>query len=71
MGKLFGAGLVVVTLAMTLVFAHSRAFGQAVKSADPIFGRWMMDQSKSVNNPHSARADIGAGRRWPSKHAGE
>ena len=50
MGKLFGAGMVVVTLAMTLVFAHSRAFGQAVKSADPIFGRWMMDQTKSVNN---------------------
>ncbi len=50
MGKLFGAGLVVVTLAMTLVFAHSRVFGQAAKSADPIFGRWVMDQTKSVNN---------------------
>src|ERR1041384_1213450 len=52
MGKLFAAGLVVVVVgvAMTLVFAHSRAFGQAVKSPDPIFGRWMMDQTKSVNN---------------------
>ena len=50
MRKFFGAGLVVATLAMTLVFAHSRAFGQAVKSADPIFGKWMMDQTKSVNN---------------------
>jgi hypothetical protein len=50
MRKLFAAGLVVLTLAMTLVFAHSRAFGQAAKSADPIFGRWMMDQTKSVNN---------------------
>ena len=48
MRKWFGAGLVVATLAMT--FAHSHAFGQAVTSADPIFGRWMMDQTKSVNN---------------------
>ena len=50
MGKLFGAGLVVVTVAMTLVFAHSRASGQPAKSADPIFGRWMMDQTRSINN---------------------
>ena len=50
MRKFFGAGLVVATLAMTLVFAHSRAFGQAVKSPDPIFGRWVMDQARSVNN---------------------
>jgi len=50
MRKLFGAGMVVVTLAMTLVFAQSRAWGQAAKSADPIFGRWMMDQARSVNN---------------------
>ena len=50
MRKWFAAGLVVATLAMTLLFAHSRALGQAAKSADPIFGRWMMDQTKSVNN---------------------
>jgi len=50
MRKLFVAAVVVMTLAMTLVFAHSRAFGQAVKSADPIFGKWMMDQTRSVNN---------------------
>ena len=50
MSRFFGAGLVVVALAMTLVFAHSRALGQAAKSADPIFGRWWMDQTKSVNN---------------------
>ena len=50
MRKLFGAGLVVAALAMTLLFAHSPAFGQAAKSADPIFGKWMMDQAKSVNN---------------------
>ena len=62
MGKLFGAGLVVVTLAMTLVFAHSRAFGQAVKSADPIFGRWMMDQTKSVNNRRGDHAT------FPTQH---
>jgi hypothetical protein len=47
---LFAAGLAVVTLAVTLVFEHSRAFGQAAKTADPIFGKWMMDQTKSVNN---------------------
>src|SRR5204863_4972129 len=50
MRKLLGTGLIGVTLAMTLVFTHSRAFGQAARSADPIFGRWMMDQTKSVNN---------------------
>ena len=62
MGKLFGAGPVVVTLAMTLVFAHSQAFGQAVKSADPIFGRWMMDQTKSVNNRRGDHAT------FPTQH---
>jgi hypothetical protein len=50
MRKFFAAGLAVVTLAMVLLFAHSRALGQAAKSVDPIFGRWMMDQTKSVNN---------------------
>jgi hypothetical protein len=50
MSKSFAAGLVVVTLAMTLAFAQSRASGQAAKSIDPIFGRWMMDQTRSVNN---------------------
>jgi hypothetical protein len=50
MRKLFAAGLVVVTVAMALLFANSRALGQAAKSADPIFGRWMMDQTRSVNN---------------------
>ena len=50
MKKLFAAGLVVVVLAVALAFVQSRAYGQASKSSDPIFGRWMMDQSKSVNN---------------------
>ena len=49
-GNLFGVGLVVGTLATTLVFTHAHASGQAVKSVDPIFGRWMMDQTRSVNN---------------------
>ena len=62
MGKLCGAGLVAATLAMTLLFVHSRAFGQAVKSADPIFGRWTMDQTKSVNN---RRGDHAA---FPTQH---
>src|SRR5262245_17669823 len=52
----FGAGLVVVTVAMTLVLAHSRAAGQAVKPVDPIFGRWMMDPTKSVNNRNGDQA---------------
>ena len=62
MRKVFGAGLVVVTLAMTLLFAHSRAFGQAAKSPDPIFGRWVMDQSKSVNNRRGDHAT------FPTQH---
>ncbi len=47
---LFSAALVVVTWAVTLLSAQSPAFVQAAKSADPIFGKWMMDQTKSVNN---------------------
>jgi hypothetical protein len=62
MGKLFGAGLVVATLAMTLVFAQSRASGQPAKSVDPIFGRWMMDQTKSVNNRRGDHAT------FPTQH---
>jgi hypothetical protein len=62
MRKLFGAGVVVVTLAMALVFTHSRAAGQAVKSVDPIFGRWMMDQTKSVNNRNGDHAT------FPTQH---
>jgi hypothetical protein len=56
MRKLLGAGLIAATLAMMLVFAHSRTFAQAVKSADPIFGRWMMDQTRSVNNRNGDHA---------------
>ncbi len=46
----FHAGFVVLTLAMALLFVHFRAFGQAANSSDPVFGKWMMDQAKSVNN---------------------
>ena len=62
MGRLFGAGLVALALAMTLVFAHSRAFGQTVKPVDPIFGRWMMAQSRSVNNRRGDQAT------FPTQH---
>jgi hypothetical protein len=62
MSKFFGAGLVVVALAMTLLFANSRALGQAAKPADPIFGRWMMDQTKSVNNRRGDHAT------YPTQH---
>ena len=62
MAKLIGAGLVAVTLAMTLVFAHSRALAQAAKPADPIFGTWMMDQTKSVNNRRGDHAT------FPTQH---
>ena len=46
----FSAALVVVTMAVTLLFERLPAFAQGAKSADPIFGKWMMDQTKSVNN---------------------
>ena len=59
---LFNAGLVVVTMAMTLLVEHSRAFGQAAKAPDPIFGKWIMDQTKSVNN---RRGDHAA---YPTPH---
>lgn len=62
MRKLLGAGLVVVAVTMTLLFAHSRAFGQAAKPADPIFGRWMMDQARSVNNRRGDHAT------FPTQH---
>ena len=62
MAKLIGAGLVAVTLAMMPVFAHSRALAQAAKPADPIFGRWMMDQTKSVNNRRGDHAT------FPTQH---
>jgi hypothetical protein len=62
MSKLFGAGLVVVALTLTFVFAHSPSFGQAAKGADPIFGRWMMDQTKSVNNRRGDHAT------FPTQH---
>jgi hypothetical protein len=56
------AGLVVVTLAIAFAFTHSRGFGQGVKSADPIFGTWKMDQSKSVNNRKGDHAT------YPTQH---
>ena len=62
LGKLFGAGLVVATLAMALLFAQSRASGQPAKSADPIFGRWMMDQTRSINNRRGDHAT------FPTQH---
>jgi hypothetical protein len=51
-----------MALAMTLLFAQFRVFGQAAKSADPIFGRWMMDQTKSVNNRRGDHAT------FPTQH---
>jgi len=62
MHKLFAVGLVAATLAITLAFTHSRVFGQSVKAADPIFGRWMMDQTKSVNNRRGDHAT------FPTQH---
>jgi hypothetical protein len=43
-------GLPVVTLAMALLLVRFGAFGQASNSADPIFGTWKMDQSKSFSH---------------------
>ena len=62
MRKFFAVGLAVVTLPIVLLFAHSRALGQAAKSVDPIFGRWMMDQTKSVNNRNGDHAT------FPTQH---
>src|ERR1700692_4185808 len=45
----FGAGFVVVTLAMTPLFVHFRAFGQEAKPTEPIFGTWVMDVNKSFS----------------------
>src|SRR6266705_942645 len=44
------AGLLAVTVLAGFSIGHLRAFGQASDSADPIFGTWKMDQTKSVNN---------------------
>ena len=44
-----------------LVLAAS-AFGQGARSADPIFGRWMMDQTRSVNNRNGDHA------KFPTQH---
>ena len=58
----FGSALVVLTSAMTLLFAHLPVFGQAAKAPDPIFGKWMMDQAKSVNNRQGDHAT------FPTQH---
>jgi len=59
---LLSAALVVVTLAVTLSSAQPPAFAQAARSADPIFGKWMMDQTKSVNNRRGDHAT------FPTQH---
>src|SRR5581483_1134473 len=56
------AGLVVATVAITLAFTHLRAFGQRANSADPIFGKWKMDQSQSINNRRGDHAT------YPTQH---
>ena len=44
------AGLTALIFLTGLFFGHFRAFGQAGDSADPIFGTWKMDVSRSVHN---------------------
>jgi hypothetical protein len=59
----FHSGSVLLTLlALALSFVHFRAFGQAANSSDPIFGKWMMDQTKSVNNRRGDHAT------YPTQH---
>jgi hypothetical protein len=57
----FGVLLVVATSAITLLVADNRASGQA-RSADPIFAKWMMDQTRSVNNRNGDHAT------FPTQH---
>jgi hypothetical protein len=59
---LFGAELVVVLLAMMVLLADFRVLGQSARPADPIFGRWLMDQAKSVNNRRGDHAT------FPTQH---
>ena len=47
---LFRAGLVTAVLAMAVSLSAFRASGQESQAADPIFGTWKMDVTKSVNN---------------------
>ena len=44
------AGVAAVALAMALSLGYFRAYGQESNAADPIFGTWKMDVTKSVNN---------------------
>jgi hypothetical protein len=44
------AGLLAIALLAGFSVGRFRAFGQASNSADPIFGTWKMDQTKSVNH---------------------
>lgn len=63
MARWLGAAVAALTLTTALLFVvQSRTFGQAVKSADPIFGKWMMDQARSVNNRRGDHA------RFPTQH---
>jgi hypothetical protein len=62
MRKYLRAGLVLVTLAMPLLFAHFGAFAEAADSTAPIFGTWKMDQAKSVNNRGGDHAS------YPTQH---
>lgn len=62
MRKWLAAALMVAAVAITFLFVHSRAAGQAVKSADPIFGKWMMDQTRSINNRNGDHAT------FPTQH---
>jgi hypothetical protein len=59
---LFAAELVVVTSVMIVLLADYRVYGQAPRPADPIFGRWLMDQAKSVNNRRGDHAT------FPTQH---
>lgn len=56
------AGILAVALWAGFSLGHLRAFGQASPSADPIFGTWKMDQTKSVNHR------LGTQERYTTQH---
>ena len=48
--NLVRAGISIMVLQTVFLLVHFRVFGQAAIPADPIFGTWKMDQTKSFSH---------------------